>query len=762
MASDPGPALAGVRVVEVAAGISAVGAGLAGSLPGALLRDLGADVIRVQSSEACPLDAGVEYQRVWDRGKHLEVVDGKDVAATAAALARQADVVLIAGAEEWVERRRLTYSALERSNPRLVHVRVRPGYNALGPIPDVEMLVHARTGLLSQFEGHRPGPIFCDLSLASTGAALCATVGALAALYERESTGRGGWVETSLYDGMHALLPLLIGRVEFPTPSTASQWEGRGWDMALSFGCADGEYVQLWFGAKGAYQAFLAHIGDPPSDAGYAADILSGSLAERTTRWEKMFLTRERAWWVDDLAGRDFRCEPVLRPGQALREPHLAEVGLRVDVEDPDRGTITVLGPVVRVTPVPGGDFSVDPSARSADGQRLLAGVRLLDLSAFGAGPTGARILAELGADVVKVEPTSGDAHRGMDPSFASTHRGKRAVALNLKAPEAASVLHRLFQWADLVHHSSRIGLAERLGYDEETVRTVNPNVIYSHASGFGPFGPKARLPANDHLIQALSGIEAAAGGEGQPPTHLPAAPVDRTNGWLAACAMLAGLYARRRSGVPQSVTSILLGAGMTLKSGVFLVGDDSVEGPLLDDRQTGYGATYRLYQGSDGAWFALAILDEASWQAVRKIVAEPGVPDRPPPLRLRRGERQPAEEILEEAFARRPASVWVGELRRAGVAVEPVAEPDRVEFVAAILDDPVNHQLRRVVAFDWEPRGRLETLSLPVRFGPKPQPPPLSFIPRLGQHTDEVLARLGFDPAERAKLADDGIVATT
>ena len=110
-------------------------------------------------------------------------------------------------------------------------------------------------------------------------------------------------METSLYDGMHALLPLLIGRVEFPTPSTASQWEGRGWDMALSFGCADGEYVQLWFGAKGAYQAFLAHIGDPPSDAGYAADILSGSLAERTTRWEKMFLTRERAWWVDDLAG---------------------------------------------------------------------------------------------------------------------------------------------------------------------------------------------------------------------------------------------------------------------------------------------------------------------------------------------------------------------------------------------------------------------------------------------------------------------------
>jgi crotonobetainyl-CoA:carnitine CoA-transferase CaiB-like acyl-CoA transferase len=322
--------------------------------------------------------------------------------------------------------------------------------------------------------------------------------------------------------------------------------------------------------------------------------------------------------------------------------------------------------------------------------------------------------------------------------------------------------LHRMFQWADLVHHSSRIGLAERLGYDEETVRAVNPNVVYSHASGFGPLGPKARLPANDHLIQALSGIEAAAGGDGQAPTHLPAAPVDRTNGWLAATAMLAGLYARRRNGVPQSVTSILLGAGMTLKSGVFLTADRSVEGPLLDHHQTGYGAAYRLYRGSDGAWFALAVLDAAAWRAVRGVTADPNLPDRPPPLRSRRGERQPAEELLESTFARRPASAWVSELRRAGVAVEPVAEADRVQFIASILDDPVNRQLGRVLAFDWGPRGCLETLTLPLRFGPGPGLTPPAFIPRLGQHTDEVLSRLGFDEAERAKLADASIVASS
>src|SRR5205807_5703111 len=131
------------------------------------------------------------------------------------------------------------------------------------------------------------------------------------------------------------------------------------------------------------------------------------------------------------------------------------------------------------------------------------------------------QILADLGADVVKVEPITGDTHRGIEPMFASVQRAKRAIGIDLKAPGASDVLRRLFAWCDVVHHSGRVGLAERLGYDEASVRQVKPDVVYSHATGFGETGRRALLAANDHLMQALSGVEAAAGGHGQGPTFL-------------------------------------------------------------------------------------------------------------------------------------------------------------------------------------------------------------------------------------------------
>jgi crotonobetainyl-CoA:carnitine CoA-transferase CaiB-like acyl-CoA transferase len=189
--------------------------------------------------------------------------------------------------------------------------------------------------------------------------------------------------------------------------------------------------------------------------------------------------------------------------------------------------------------------------------------VKVLDLSAYLAGPVGTAILAELGADVVKVEPATGDVHRAIEPLFCAGQKGKRAVALDLKAPDAGPVLDRLFRWADVVHHNSRLGLAERLGYDEATVRAAHPDVVYSFASGFGSTGPRAPLPANDQLMQALAGIEASQGGHGAEPTFLSWGAVDVAGGWVSACAMLAGLYARRRTGVGQSASSSLLGAAI-------------------------------------------------------------------------------------------------------------------------------------------------------------------------------------------------------
>jgi crotonobetainyl-CoA:carnitine CoA-transferase CaiB-like acyl-CoA transferase len=746
--------LQGVRVVEVALGTSVVGAGMATSLPGALLRDLGAEVVRVQSAGRSTLDAGIEHARAWNRGKEVLDVDDDRAADVVRSHVDGADVAFLCGPEARVEQQGLGYGALQRRNPRLVQVRIRPSTNALGPMPDLDLLVAARAGVPTQIRHHRPGvPAFPALPVAQAGAALSATVGALVRLYDREVTGVGGWAETSLYDGIQAMLPMILGRVEHHSPATTLLWKNQGPSEGLAYRCADGGYLQLWFGAKGAYEAFLEAMGDEPSEKGYNADLVGGAMTERSERWAARLATKDRATWLEELADRPFRCEPVLLAGEALLDPHVRSTGLSIDVHDPDRGPLTVLGPIQSVRPR---GAAGRPTAGTGP---LLTDVRVLDLSAYLAGPIGPLVLAELGAEVVKVEPVTGDVHRNMEPMYAAGQRGKRTVGLDLKSPDAARVLEKLFGWADIVHHNSRLGAAEKLGYDEATVRAANPDVIYSFASGFGESGPRAPLPANDHLMQALSGVEAAQGGHGQPPTFLAWGAIDVASGWLSAIAMLAGLCARRRTGSGQSASTSLLGAALLLTSGAFVVGDEVVAGPQVDGGQTGYGAAYRIYPCADGTWLALAVPDADAWTRLRALLGADDLPAAPPPLRTTGGAPQDAETVLERCFLTRPAGSWVTALADADVPAELVADLDRSGFSAGFVDDPVNVELGRVATYPWGERGRVDQPTFPPRVGPDPRPGAGAGIAGLGEHTAEVLDALGFDARARAALAASGTI---
>ena len=748
--------LTGLRVVEVALGLSVVGAGMASSLPGALLRDLGADVVRIESADRSSLDGGLDLSLAWNRGKEIVLVANDDAVETIVARVADADVVVLAGAEELIEERGLGYADLARSHPRLVGTRIRPSVNAKGAMADVELLVQARAGLPAQIRGHRSGPVFPTLPIASAGAALSATVGVLALLYQREASGVGGWAETSLYDGLQALLPMIIGRVEHHSPSTRLLWHEKGPTDGLAYRCADDGYIQLWFGAKGAYEAFLEQMEDEPSEQGYNADLTSGAMAERSQRWAARFATHDRAWWLDELAGRRFRCRAGAAPGRVA----VGSAGDRV-------GTC-------RPPPRPIGSVRSRWSDRSSGSTRpayplgpdppilttsLLSDVRVLDLSAFlagpdhpaGAGRTGCRRgqgrardrrrTSQHGADVRR--RTARQASRGPGP----------------EVPRAAAALGRLFAWSDVVHHNSRVGVAERLGYDEATVRAANPEVVYSFASGFGPTGPRALLPANDHLMQALSGAEAAQGGWGRPPTFVAWGAIDVTGGWIAACGVLAGLYARRRTGAGQSVSTSLLGASLALESGAFVADGAAVAAPVLDADQTGYGAAYRLYQGADGEWFALAASDTDAWTRLISRVPAAGLPDQPPGLRTTPGERQPAEVLLEDVFGSRPAAAWVAALRDAGVAVEVVADVDRSAFTGGFVDDPVNRALGRVVTYSWGDRGQVDQPAFPPRMGPGTVPGAPGGIAGLGEHTAQVLDEAGVTAEELAACVEEGAV---
>lgn len=730
---------AGLIVVEVAVGTSDLGLGLAGGVPGMLLADLGADVVRVVGSAGPAIDEHVTWSRPWHRAKRVVRTDD---AGEIRALLGGADVALVYGPESLVEQRGLGYGDLRADHPGLVYARCRSSRTATGDIDDYGLLVEARSGFCSQLAGHRSGPIFVDVRAPGSGTAFLLTSSVLALLRRRVQTGEGGWAETSLYDGMLATLGCMIGRSERAATEIESYWEKGSTFPNFLYHCADGELIQVWFGGKGMYAKLLEVLGDEPSEEGYYADQMAGRLGERARRWVSFFATRPRDEWIERLRAAGVACEPVYGPGEALSEPHLAEVGLAVrDGDD------VVVGSPIAVAPLAD---EAAPAGEVPTGGRLLEGLRVVDFSAFVAGPLGAQVLADLGADVIKVEPPGGEAMRAAAYAIAACQRGKRSLALDIGAPEARDVVERLLGWADVVLHNFRVGVSARLGIDEATVARLNPGAVYCHASGFGPTGPRARAPGNDALMQALTGFERAVGGAGNEPIAGTWIPIDMTGGWVAAAGMLAGLYARATSGRGQQVATSLLGAGMLLQSGVFQRDGMLVPGPSLDAAQTGYGAGYRIYEGADGAWFALVVPDTPAWDRLRALV--PSLPGAYAPLRGVDGAAE-AEAALVAAFADAPAVLWVERLRAAGQLVEPIEPLDRDGFRRGILDDPVNRQLGRVVAYDTADWGHFEQIGPLLRCGPDAGAGPRTMLPGVGEHTVEVLAELGVDPADTDRL---------
>ena len=811
--SAAGP-LAGVRVVEVAVGVSDLGLGLAGGVPGRVLADLGAAVTRVVGTAPVALDADVPWGHVWHRDKQVVATDDAD---QIRALLAGADVALVYGPEALVERRGLGADALCAVHPALVHVRCGPSRTAAGEAPDFGLLVEAQSGFCTQLDGHRRGPIFVDVRATGAGTSFLLLASALALLCRRAETGAGGWAETSLYDGMLATLGCMIGRSERAPEPVEGYWREGSTFPNFLYRCADGELIQVWFGGKGMYAKLLEVLGDEPSVDGYYADQTAGRLGERARRWRDFFVTQPRDVWIERLRAVGVACEPVFAPGEALADPHLAAIGLAVRRES-DGHEEVVLGAPLTVAPLdpaasdvggssegvvpvgetrdharapgvgvadgagttfasgaapgvstdPAGSGTMtgadgEPAAGGADrraetagaGRGPLDGVKVLDFSAFVAGPLGAQVLADLGAEVIKVEPPGGEAMRAAAYAVAACQRGKRSLAMDINAPEARPVVEALVRWADVVLHNFRVGVSERLGIDEATVARLNPRAVYCHASAFGTTGPRATLPGNDALMQAVTGFERAVGGAGNDPIAGTWIPLDMAGGWVAAVGMLAGLYARTTAGgAGQQVATSLLGAGMLLQSGVHLRDGELVHGPQLDGEQTGYGPGYRIYAGSDGTWFAVVIPDEAAWSALAALPEVDGLPATYAPVRggAHDDAARAAEAVLAAAFATAPPVDWVARLNPIGVRAEPIAAVDRDAFRRGILDDPVNHGLHRSVAYATDDWGHFEQIGPLLRLGPAAGAGPDLELPGIGEHSTAVLTELG--------VADDDVDA--
>jgi crotonobetainyl-CoA:carnitine CoA-transferase CaiB-like acyl-CoA transferase len=383
-----------------------------------------------------------------------------------------------------------------------------------------------------------------------------------------------------------------------------------------------------------------------------------------------------------------------------------------------------------------------------------LAGIRVADLTTTVMGPYCTLLLAQLGADVIKVEPPGGDLIRwaddrhgdGFSPLFLNANRGKRSIVLDLKDPAGFEVLTRLAARADVVVHNMRPRAAARLGLSYAAIAAANPRCVYCELHGFGAGGPYQDKPAYDDVIQAISGLASVQGGDG-PPAYVRSLIADKVAGLMALSAILAALHDRERTGTGQAVEVPMF---ETMASFLLI---DQQGGWVFDPPQgpSGYVRTSsphrRPYRTSDG-YLAVMAYTDAQWQAFFTIIGQPGLSEDPRYQTITERTRHIDElyALVGEELARRATADWLAALDAAHIPAVPVwTVPDLFgdpQVAAVGLLEPVQHPTQ----------GPLRQARLPARFSARP-PAPVVPAPGLGEHAAQVLAELGYSPEEVTSL---------
>jgi crotonobetainyl-CoA:carnitine CoA-transferase CaiB-like acyl-CoA transferase len=691
-------------------------------------------------------------------------------------------------------------TALTAHAPHLVHCSVSPfgETGALADLPPDDALVAAASGISAMQWSHGGGPIYLTTPLTAYACGMLTALAVSSALRAR-SLGYGGQeLQVSqlgaaflFQSGTYVTGPRsqgsLVMRANDPRGIFPTYCFHRCQDDWLFVGALTETF---WVKLCNAIERsdLLAHPDLQGSPMGFSQPAERRELVRDTLA--SIFATRARAEWLARLNENDVPCGPVLDRREFSSDPQSLHAGMRITVDDPLLGPTRQLGVPLRFAATPcavrgpaprgGGDgetvlrewrdakhanepatraratsprgWSDDPShARNRERAVLppapLDGIRVVNLATFIAGALCPMLLADFGAEVIKVEPLDGDPFRaGTSFGFLGWNRGMRSLALDLRRPEGREILLAMAERADLVIDNYRPGVLSRLSLDGATLRARNPRVIQLSITGYGPDGPLADRPCFDPIMQGRSGLVRAQGGFD--PTMYTVAYTDYATATMAALAAVAALVARDagRSGHAegQSVWTSLLNNAFAMQAGFFIDYPGRPADPPGGRDLRGTNAFRRAYQTSDG-WIFVAAQPAAreALLAALGMSADVGPDD---------AVEGPTAERIAAALRELPFSEALERLRRANVPAVP----------CPIFPDITSDPHMRANGYWWSSShpdlgdivqtGESVKLSrTPMRLGP--------VAPRLGEHTVEVLRELGLDEPTIAQHLANGIV---
>ncbi|GAA1852838.1 hypothetical protein GCM10009836_36140 [Pseudonocardia ailaonensis] len=763
--SDPAPTrrparpLGGIRVIDLSEGV-------AGPIAAMHLADYGADVLKIEVPGGDPHRSRPGYA-MWQRTKRSVVIDP----ASEADLARLTS--LVDGADVLVTNdpggplaAACLPATTTRRNPGLVHLRLPAFLDEPRWAGGAESagLTWAMSGMCFRQSSYGGTPVEMAypwlLYLQGTWAAATAT----AALIERETSGVGQVVTAG---GLHATMVAFAYLIDPGVTELPADYGPGGLNpMYTRYRCADGRWVLLATLTSKFQRTALRvlDLSDVLDDERIADDLETIRLPSNRTwvrqRLAERFATRTSTEWLDALRAADVPVGPVLARDEWLDSPLLAPLGVRVELDDPERGQVVMPASPIRMTGTPAVpprpaprvgehtgdvvDWTPRPRAATAlsgpsapNGLGPLAGVRVLDLGTVLAGPFTGTLLADLGADVVKIEVPGGDdfRHRGM-PYI----RGQRCVAIDLKSSEGRETFLALAATADIIVDNYRGGVLERLGIDYAQVVQVNPQIVSVSITGFGEGSPLASQPAFDPLLQALSGMMMAQGGDDEPVMGIVGIN-DVQTAALAVLASLLALFHRHRGGAGQRIRLSLAGTSTYSQCEELIrfpgrrpagVGGRDFRGPSPTDS---------FYETKDG-WIRVQALDRPGEALHRAgLLKDPRLPAAPELSRL-----------LTSAFAELTRGEALHRLRAADIPAVPARR--QVELI----DDP---EYRTWDVFDTMRTVDDKTIFVPGRYARFSRSQRRSGLipPGVGEHSTEILQESGLSAERIAELLARGVV---